>query len=291
MLILGCRSLEKGNAAKNTISSQMTGSRTTIEIWQVDLASYQSVLAFGKRVQEQLPRLDAFISNAGVEPMVFELAEDLEMTLTVNVVSTMLLNVLVLPKLRATSVQYGIPTTLTTVGSSVHIFGSTGGLLAPSKEMSVDTFAILSDQNTADLGGPDAGMSPRYALSKTLLHAVLQHLAAKASRPKQKEQVIVNWVNPGWCASELGRHKNGQPMGARISFAFIGRTAEQGSRELVNAIFAGKDSHGHYLSECCVKPESTFLRSEEGIEFGERLWRELVARIEKISPETVSILA
>lgn len=268
------------------------GSTTTlIEVWELDLASYQSVLAFGKRVQAQLPRLDAFIANAGVEPVVFTLAEDLEMTLTVNVVSTMLLNILVLPKLRVTSAEYGIPTTLTIVGSSVHIFGSTENLLVPPKDKSKDAFALLSDPAIADLGGPDAWMSPQYALSKTLLHAVLPHLAAKASRPGQKEQVVVNWVNPGWCASDISRHKNAQSRGTRISFVLIGRTAEQGSRELVNAILAGKESHGHYMSECRMKPESTFLRSEKGVQFGERLWRELMARIERISPETAPILA
>jgi retinol dehydrogenase-12 len=283
--------MERGNAAKKTIASQNRITASSIEVWELDLASYKSVLAFGKRVQEQLPRLDAFIANAGVELVAFTLAEDLEMTLTVNVVSTMLLNILVLPKLRATSAAHGIPTTLTTVGSSVHIFGSTENLLAPPKDKSQDTFALLSDPATADLGGPDAQMSPRYALSKTMLHALLSRLAAKASRPGQKEQVIVNWVNPGWCASEISRHKNAQTRGTRISFALIGRSAEQGSRELVNATLAGKESHGHYMSECRVKPESTFLRSDEGREVGDRLWLELMARMEGIAPETGSIVA
>jgi retinol dehydrogenase-12 len=226
-----------------------------------------------------------------VEPVVYTSAEDLEMTLTVNVVATMLLNILVLPKLRATSAEHGIPTTLTTVGSSVHIFGSTETLLVTPKDKSRDIFATLSDPDSADLGGPDAPMSPRYALSKTLLHAVLPHLASKASRPAKKEEVIVNWVNPGWCASEISRHKNAQTRGTRVTFALIGRTAEQGSRELVNAIFAGKESHGHYMSECVVKPQSAFLRSEKGVQVGEQVWRELMARIERIAPETASILA
>jgi retinol dehydrogenase-12 len=230
-----------------------------------------------------------------VEPVVYTSAEDLEMTLTVNVVATMLLNIIVLPKLRATSAEHANPTTLTTVGSSVHIFGSTENLLDNpknnAKDNSKDIFASLSDPATTDLGGPDAKMSPQYALSKTLLHAVLPHLAAKASRPAQKEQVIVNWVNPGWCASEISRHKNAQTRGTRITFAMIGRTAEQGSRELVNGILVGKESHGQYMSECVVKPQSAFLRGEKGARFGERVWRDLMARIEGISPETASILA
>lgn len=64
---------------------------TTIEVWEVDLSKYSSAIAFGERVRTQLPRLDAFIANAGVETQELVLAESLEMTLTVTVVSTFML--------------------------------------------------------------------------------------------------------------------------------------------------------------------------------------------------------
>ncbi|KAF2668126.1 NAD(P)-binding protein [Microthyrium microscopicum] len=288
-LILGCRNLERGKTAKNIIINQPKSKiLTSIEVWEVDLANFSSVISFAKRIQ-QFPRLDAFISNAGIEPMIFQLAEDIEMTLTVNVVSTMLLNIMVLPKLRETSTKYASPTTLTTVGSSVHIFGLTENLLDNLHNKSKDTFDILSDQNTADLGGPDAAMSPRYALSKTILHALLGRLATKASRKDQ--EVIVNWVNPGWCESEISRHKNAPSLSTKISIALLRRTAEQGSRELINAILIGKESNGCYLSECSIKPESAFLRSKDGQQFADQLWRELMSRFEKLSPEPNSILA
>lgn len=73
-------------------------------------------------------------------------------------------------------------------------------------------------------------------------------------------------------------------------FAVMGRTAEQGSRALVHAILAGKQSNGCYMSECRAKPESEFLRSKKGIEARERLWKELIARIRRISPETAGFI-
>ena len=200
------------------------------------------MLAFEKRVQTTLPRLDALISNAGVEKMEFELAEGLEMTLTVNIISTMLLNIAVLPKMRETSKEYKTTTIITTVGSSVHIFGKTESLM-PIPGIEGDTFDRLSDPKTADMGGPEAGMGPRYVLSKTMLHAIMSQFARLAS---QQGDVIVNWVNPGWCASELSRDKVKQPFMARVSFALIGRTTEQGSRELVHGIVAGKDGYVVY---------------------------------------------
>ncbi len=66
--------------------------------------------------------------------------------------------------------------------------------------------------------------------------------------------VVVNYVNPGLCESDLSRHveeetrKSIQAMRDQI-----GRSTEVGSRTLVHSVFAGDKSHGKYLSECTVK--------------------------------------
>jgi retinol dehydrogenase-12 len=283
ILVLGCRSLQKGNAAKETIIGDVDCKATAIEVWELDLTSHKSVLAFAERVRTTLPRLDAFIANAGVRLQQLTLAEGIETTLTVNVISNMLLNIGVLPKLRETSAKHGIATTLTVVGSMMHIFGPPESMAPPPTGKKMDTFDVLSDPTIANMG-------PRYSLSKTLIHAVLSELAKVASRPGQHEEVIVNWVNPGWCASELDRHKKAPPLIQRLAFSIMGRTAEEGSRTLVHAIVAGKQTHGCYLSECRAKPESEFLRSEKGIEVRGRLWQELLVRIGRISPETAGFI-
>jgi retinol dehydrogenase-12 len=269
--------------AKDIISRNINCKETVIEVWELDLASYQSVLAFADRVRATLPRLDAFIGNAGVRLTQFTLTEGTETTITVNVISNMLLNIGVLPKLRETSAKHGITTTLTIVGSMMHIFGPPESIASPPDGKGIDTFDLLSDSEIADMG-------PRYSLSKTLIHAVLSQLATVASRPGKNEQVIVNWVNPGWCASELDRHKKAPPLIQRLAFAIMGRTAEQGSHTLVHGIVAGKQTHGCYLSECRAKPESEFLRSDRGIKARERLWQELMVRIKKMSPETACLI-
>jgi retinol dehydrogenase-12 len=249
-----------------------------IEVWELDLTNYQSVISFATSVRTTLPRLDALIGNAGVRLMDFTLAEGIETTITVNVISNMLLNIAVLPKLRETSAKHNVTTTLTIVGSMMHIFGPPESITSPPKGTDLDTFDLLSDPATADMG-------PRYSLSKTLIHAVLPQLAKIASRTEQHEQVVVNWVNPGWCSSELDRHQDAPLLIQRIMFAVMGRTAKQGSETLVHAILAGKETNGRYLSECRVKPESDFLRSETGTMVRQRLWRELIVRIRNISPE------
>lgn len=119
-LIIACRSLEKGEAAKQDIEAS-TGRKGVIEVWQLDLSSYESVKDFAKRAQS-LERVDTLLENAGVATGVFQEVGDNEQTITVNVVSTFLLALLMLPKLQETSIKFNVKPTLTIVSSEVHFF-------------------------------------------------------------------------------------------------------------------------------------------------------------------------
>ena len=70
----------------------------------------------------------------------------------------------------------------------------------------------------------------------------------------------------------------------------IGRTAEAGSRTLVHGVTAGLETHGQYLSECLVKTESSFVRSQGGDRVQKRLWKELCEIIETMSPGATSVV-
>ena len=64
-----------------------------------------------------------------------------------------------------------------------------------------------------------------------------------------KPEVIVNYVNPGLCHSELGRDAG---WGLYFLKLAVARTTEYGSRTLVNAAEAGGESHGQYMSNSRV---------------------------------------
>ncbi|KAH8901477.1 NAD(P)-binding protein [Thozetella sp. PMI_491] len=282
-MILACRSVEKGNAARKAIIKEMGPSIiANIEVWPLDLADYRSVLSFGERVRSELTRLDIFVANAGVELLKFDVAEGLERTLTVNVISTILGAISVIPKLRETSERYNTQTNLTFTGSIYHIFGSTPELEIPAD---VDIFDALSKRDAAD-------MSVRYALSKLILHQCHTELAVRVSSSEApgKSRVVMNIVNPGWCRTGLARHKEEHPLGERIGFSLIGWTGEQGSRIVVYAATLGEESHGAFVSECALKPESAFIRSDAGRKIQKRVWADLTARLEKISPEVLSFI-
>ncbi|KAF3928465.1 hypothetical protein ABW20_dc0105165 [Dactylellina cionopaga] len=116
-VILAVRSAKNGEEAVSKIEAE-TGKRGIAEVWLLDLASYDSVKSFAKKVQT-LDRLDAIIENAGVAMGKWGTAEGLETSLTINVTGTFLLALLVLPKLKETAKKIGGPTHLTIVGSGV----------------------------------------------------------------------------------------------------------------------------------------------------------------------------
>jgi NAD(P)-dependent dehydrogenase (short-subunit alcohol dehydrogenase family) len=282
-IILACRNTKKGQAAKDTIFRDTAcKAYTNIEVWELDLANYQSVLAFGERVRTQLPRLDAFIANAGMEVQEFQLAENLEIHLTVNVISTFLSAIAILPKLQKTAQDHNVKTSLTFCGSMYHIFGSDEEFDAGLLE-DVDMFETLSDPKKTDIIW-------RYALSKLMDHLCFHELVSCLSHSATDySQVVVNLVNPGWCGTELSRVKP-HPIGERVAFALMGWTAEKGSRIYIHAMAAGKESHGKYMSECQFKPESQFVQSERGKRIQKKMWKDVMKRIERISPEVAGFI-
>ena len=118
-VILAVRTLSKGESAKASIESSERRPGV-VEVWELELASYASVKAFAEKAKG-LERLDAVVENAGMYAFEFKMAEENEMTITVNLVSQFLLGLLLLPKLRQTSVSFNKETVLTFTGSFVHL--------------------------------------------------------------------------------------------------------------------------------------------------------------------------
>ncbi len=142
-VILAVRNLEKGEAAKRSIE-ETTGRKGVPEVWQLDLSSYESVKQFVRKA-EGLKRLDAIVENAGIATDKYTVFEDNESTITTNVVSTFLLGLMILPKLRETATKYNITPHLAVVSSEVHAFTS-----FPEKS-SPKILKTLNDKETANM--------------------------------------------------------------------------------------------------------------------------------------------
>ncbi|KAL8678282.1 MAG: hypothetical protein Q9224_000038 [Gallowayella concinna] len=274
-LILAVRNLQKGEDAKTLIlqSSSPPASAGLIEVWELDLSNYATVVAFSKRA-EAIDKLDAVIQNAGISTHDFTSAGGFESSLTVNVISTFLLTLLLLPLLHSSATKHNTTPCISIVTSSVHNFTN-----LPAKS----AFSILTEMNKPK--SQLAPMSTRYFDTKLL--QVLYTRALADALPKGKTdggKVVVNMLNPGLCDSGLFK----QPSKAfKLQIKLMGRTAEEGSRALVDAVARGKESHGEYLSDCRIYKVSDWVQSEEGKKTQARLWREVNEALEQIVPGVV----
>ncbi|KAJ3018769.1 hypothetical protein HKX48_002636 [Thoreauomyces humboldtii] len=269
-LIIACRTVSKGETARKEIEDAFAGkSETKVEVWQLDLGSYDSVKSFGKRVCA-LDRLDAIVENAGISTRNFALVEGHESTITTNVVSTFLLALLVLPKLRETARTFGVVPRLTIVSSDVHFFTT----FPESKE--ADIFAALSDPKTAR-------MADRYNVSKAMELLIVRKLAALLSASPQhvSSPVILNTVTPGFCHSSLAS-EGGIPL--KLLAAALARPTEVGGRTLVNAIEQGQDSHGQFLSDAKIAHVARWVESDYGVEAQKKLWDQFSVVLEGVEP-------
>jgi NAD(P)-dependent dehydrogenase (short-subunit alcohol dehydrogenase family) len=271
-VITTSRTPEKGEASKREIE-ESTGRKGVIEIWPLDLTDYENVKRFAKRV-EGLERIDAVLENAGMLTDKFSMVAGNEATITVNVVSTFLLALLLLPKLRAVGKKYGFTPTLTVVSSEVQFFASFPERKADS------IFAALNDPNTKN-------MSDRYWTSKLLEVLVCREIVR--NHPIDSMGVTLNFVNPGWCYSELERE--GVPGPVKAIGNMLKRTTEVGSRCLVHAALCGPETHGKYMSDCTVRRNASIVEGKEGPELQRRVWMELSGKLEAIQPGVTRNLA
>jgi retinol dehydrogenase-12 len=92
-----------------------------------------------------LPRVDAVVLNASIATTDWEGFEGHESTITVNVISTMLLVLLLLPTMRALAEKFDIVPVIDVVCSDIHHWSPFHERNAPN------IFAEISDKNLADM--------------------------------------------------------------------------------------------------------------------------------------------
>ncbi|KAE8441520.1 hypothetical protein EG329_004866 [Mollisiaceae sp. DMI_Dod_QoI] len=267
-VILAVRSTSKGEAAKTDILSTNPESSTQVEVWLLDMESFESVLAFGERASK-LPRLHIAMLNAGV--FKFEWATSptsgIESSLQVNHLSTALLALLMVPVLRKTASESKHPARLTVTSSEVHMW-------TPFKEQKAEK--ILDRLNDKQFFGDTMD---RYSVTKLINLLWIRELASRVPG----EEIIVNLINPG--SVDTGLHRDGNKFIQSFD-RVVGRTPEEGGRLLIDAaVVKGKDTHGKYLSEARATNMSAFVRSKDGGSVQKRIWDGTAAFLRNYIPE------
>ncbi|KAJ7625595.1 hypothetical protein FB45DRAFT_921826 [Roridomyces roridus] len=246
---------EKGEAAKREIIAQ-TGFSGDIQIWDLDMEAFSSVVQFAERAKTSLDRLDGAIMNAGVISKEWDLTTDgWERTLQVNSPSTGLLGVLLLPILQATS-RLAVPNPnaspqvlphLTFVGSGAQFRARFTARNSPNilQTLNTDTPIIKKD---------------RYETSK--LYSLF--LARAVSRlPKRKDD-----VHPGLVVTGIGRAFN---FGSFVTAVWnlLGWTPAEGALNLLYGVLSPTPP-GAYVRVCQVSEPPAWVKTTTGEEIQKR---------------------
>jgi NAD(P)-dependent dehydrogenase (short-subunit alcohol dehydrogenase family) len=288
-VILAVRSIAKGEEAADTIHKSI-GRKGICEVWQVDVGNFNSVKDFTQKAAN-LDRLDVVVENAGIQNPAYVEMEGMESTIAVNVVGTFLMALGLLPTLRKSGGKHGIVPRLVIVSSDVHFWVSFPFGVSSFMETNRFKQAKMAERNESSIFEALAKNNPkyqsdRYNTSKLLEILTVRELAERMrSGPHADEQVVLNTVNPGLCHSSLSRTSTGLLGVAFFVVKFLlARTTEVGSRNFIFAADAGELSHGQYISDCGVTNTSEFVRSAEGKETQDRVFKELIAILEKLQP-------
>ncbi|ATY66917.1 short-chain dehydrogenase reductase family [Cordyceps militaris] len=251
-LIIGARNQEKGKAAVADLQSTSSG-EATIEIWQLDLASYDSVVAFAKRTKT-LERMDYAVLNAGM--------------------SSALLTALLLPVAKTKRAAQGGPTRITVTSSDVSSWTSF------KEKTSVPLFPAL-DKGASDL-------TDRMMVSKLLSQFYIAELAKRVP----SSVVTINCATPGMVYDTQFNREVDRTIGGRLVKPILrrlGYTADVGARHITDAALhhTNEETHGQYLSTQKIKPMAPIIYTEEGKKVSAQLWKETMAEFAFANVEQV----
>jgi NAD(P)-dependent dehydrogenase (short-subunit alcohol dehydrogenase family) len=157
------------------------------------------------------------------------------MALQVSVLSTALLALLLLPKLRETAAATGpdgfVPHMTLEYGSIAH--------LEVKPEWIADGESLL--QRLEDESRFDK--VSQYYLIKLAGVFIVRGLVERVG----SDRIVINASCPGMCKTNMGRdHPVVEQFFKAIFYIFFGRSAEQGSRTLVSATGLGLESQGKF---------------------------------------------
>ncbi|GKT40779.1 short chain dehydrogenase atnD [Colletotrichum spaethianum] len=266
-VILAVRSTDKGEAAKTDIELT-TGRRGVLEVWPLDQASFDSVKEFAARA-DKLPRLDCVVLNASIATVKRVDAEGWESQITVNVLSTFLLSMKLMPVLRRTGKTHNVT-------PKIVIVASEASQMAKFHERNAED--IYKALNT------NKSLKDRYNTTK-LMQVILARQMAIAADASGKGRVQVTTLNPGLCATALFRNiPFPLTIIVKVGLKLLARSAEVGSRCLLAAAFAGEEAHGRYMSDCVVTKFPKLMQGEEGEQMQGRLWEETVELLNGVDP-------
>ncbi|KAI1174360.1 NAD(P)-binding protein [Nemania sp. FL0916] len=267
-LILAVRNEQKGQQAKTQLLENRQLSEDPIEVWKLDLLSYDSITAFAERAKT-LDRLDIAVLNAGIFNQTFKLTDanpsKHEECIQVNVLSNTLLSILLLPILQPKSSSQG-PGRLAVVSSDVSAF-------AKFKERDNEPL-LPSLDNSEKFDGWE-----RYCTSKLLGQLAISELAKRVD----PSTAIITLPNPGLIyGTRLGTLPEPNivdKIGSVIKRIF-GRHVAVGTRTITASVVKfDAQAHGQYVEDGKLEPLAPYAYTPDGARVAKLLWSEMMEEL------------
>lgn len=212
----------------------------SVQVWKLDLSSYDSIIAFAKRCKG-LEHLDIAILNAGIYKFVESFTSTgYEESVQINYLSNMLLALLLLPIIKEKKIGSG--------PGQVSLVSSDTAAWSKFEERSSDPLLSAFKRKM-----PNWNSGDRYATTKLLGQLFL----AELSKRVPASVVTLSAANPGLCrGSDLGRETSGAfRLLYKIQLYLFSRPCSVGARTLVHAVSTlGEQAHGQYIEDAKVQP-------------------------------------
>jgi retinol dehydrogenase 12 len=130
----------------------------------------------------------------------------------------------------------------------------------------------------------------QYNFSKLLqLYATIK-LSAIVDPPDTRDPnpIVINSLDPCFCKTGLSGEAKGLPkLLFKIFEAIAARTAEEGSRLVVQTASAGRKTHGLYMRAGAVQEYAAIARDDEKATY---VWELLCKKLEKLQPGILGVL-
>jgi len=266
-VIIAARDLEKGASTKEELAKRL-GRSDQLEVWGLDMMYYDSVVAFASRAQS-LEHLDVVILNAGLRRSTYHVGEHgWEQDLQVNTLSSVLLGVLLLPKLKQSKHYTGKTPVLEFVNSGLH-------------QSAVVTTDIRQQPNILEYYNNRENFKEgsQYKYTKVFLMYAVNKLASEIC----SADVIITSICPGAIKTDLGRDHYFPGvfiLAAALVFLFL-MSPSQGANTILSGTTQGELVHGRFWKNDKIQPVSLAVAGTEMKELGSRIWDEIVEALKK----------
>ncbi|KAI3327981.1 NAD(P)-binding protein [Xylariaceae sp. AK1471] len=296
-VIITSRNPARAKQALVTLEKETHGrSRDVVRIVELDMNRYDSVVALVeevKKIRSGRGGVDFVLLNAGVAGVEFTAVdEEWEQTIQVNVLSTVLLALLLLPWMKIERKNRSSPAHLSIVGSSQH--------LEPDIE-AWKTYIAKEGGVLAHYRDPKNWPGPKtmYGATKLMVHYAANELAELAKGEDDCPEVIINTACPGIVRTQLSRHyaegSRAIAMALAVFFTLLAKTSENGARTLIAAGQTKENEHGKFIrfygsQEEYQRRAQTLFQSGDGRQVQASVWSEMTSSLAAKVPAAHAIL-